>query len=644
MHASPARRSQRGCLIAILVFCVAAAARFTAQGLPFDVFEKSIPELQAAMTRGEVTSRQLVDAYLARIAAYDQHGPAINALVTLNPEARNQADALDRERRTSGPRGPLHGIPIVIKDNYETIEMATGAGSVALAANHPKRDAFQVMKLRQAGVVFIGKTNMHELAAGITTISSFGGQTRNPYDLSRNPGGSSGGTGAAVAASFAAAGMGSDTCGSIRIPAANHALVGLRGTQGLSSRSGIVPLSHTQDIGGPIARTMVDLALMLDATVGPDPNDETSQASEGRVPKSYRDALSLGSLKGARLGIVRSLFGNALEDEEVSRLLQKTVDRMKELGAEPVDVLVPGIDDLLRDSSVIVHEFKHDLASYLKSVPSAALTDPERIVTEGLYNIALEETFNQRLAPSAKHDAEAYRRALVKQRALRGTLVAVLDEHRLGALVYPTLRRKPALIGDPQRGSTCQVSAHSGLPALSVPAGFTADGLPVGIEFLGAPFDEARLLGYGAVLEHALEIRQAPFSTPPLENGQAPAPRRAALTFRSPADSTSNDPEVEVMLSLAYDASVARLAWQAESRGPQRQDAVRALWLHRGTPEKPGPATQQVPLSPVGASSGSLTLSFVERRALETGELYLELYTRERPTGAGRSLVTFPQR
>src|SRR6059058_5296957 len=264
----------------------------------YDVIEKTIPELQDAMARGEVTSRDLVAAYLARIAAYDHSGPALNAFITVNARALDAADALDRERAASGARGPLHGIPIAVKDNFETADMPTTGGSMALAGFMPGRDAFQVEKLRGAGAVIIGKTNLHELAAGITSISSLGGQTRNPYDLARNPGGSSGGTGAAVAASFAAGGMGSDTCGSIRIPSANNNLVGLRGTLGLSSRRGIIPLSHTQDIGGPLARTVADLAVMLDATVGADAADPVSQASAGHIPATYRGALDAGALKG----------------------------------------------------------------------------------------------------------------------------------------------------------------------------------------------------------------------------------------------------------------------------------------------------------------------------------------------------------
>lgn len=606
----------------------------------FDPVEKTIPELQQALTSGAVTSRQLVDAYLARIAAYDRQGPALNAMVALNPQAAAQADALDAERKARGVRGPLHGIPIVVKDNYETVEMPTGAGSVALAANHPPRDAFQIRKLREAGAVIVGKTNMHELAAGITTISSYGGQTRNPYDLLRNPGGSSGGTGAAVAANFGAAGMGSDTCGSIRIPAANQALVGLRGTQGLSSRTGIVPLSDTQDIGGPLARTITDLAIMLDATVGPDAADADTKGADGHIPKSYRDGLSADALKGARLGIVRGLFGNTPDDEEVARLLQKTIDRLKELGAEPVDVVVPGLDDLLRDGSVIVHEFKDDLAAYLKGVPSPPVQSPDQLMREGLFHVALEETFNLRLGANYKPDAEAYRKARVKRVALRQALTATLDEQRVKALVYPTLRRKPAFIGDPQRGTTCQVSAHSGLPSLSVPAAFTDDGLPLGLELLGNAWDEAGLLSLGYAIEQATKVRQAPFSTPSLVNGKAPIPRRALIVLRSPADAAVKSAELDVSLGTSYDVPTARLTYQATVKAAG--DELRSVWLHRGTPDKPGPAFQQLIMTLAGTSSGTLTLSFAERRALQTGQLYLELYTARHPVGAARVPLVLP--
>ncbi|WP_273463771.1 amidase, partial [Sandarakinorhabdus limnophila] len=225
-----------------------------------EVAEASIPQLQAALASGAVTSRQLVQAYLARIAAYDSQGPALNSIVTLNPAALAQADALDKERASKGPRGPLHGIPVLVKDNFDTKDMPTAGGALALATLQPAQDAHQLEKLRSAGAIILGKTAMHELAAGTTTISSLTGQTRNPYDLLRSPGGSSGGTGAAIAASFAAAGMGSDTCGSIRIPAAYQNLFGLRTTRGLASRTGVIPLSDTQDVAGPLARSVADLA------------------------------------------------------------------------------------------------------------------------------------------------------------------------------------------------------------------------------------------------------------------------------------------------------------------------------------------------------------------------------------------------
>ena len=279
------------------------------------MFEKSIVDLLAAQRIGTVTSRDLVEKYLARIRAYDQDGPQLNAMIALNPRALEEADALDAERRAGRVRGPLHGIPIVVKDNYATVGMPTTAGSQALGGFQTGRDAFMVKKLKDAGAVIIGKTNLHELAYGITTISSAGGQTRNPYDPTRNPGGSSGGTGAAVAASFAAAGMGTDTCGSIRNPASENSLWGLRGTAGLSSRDGIVPLAHSQDIGGPLARTVTDLLLMLDFTVGFDAADETTRGSESHIPRSYGGSVGDAGLGDVKIGVLTPLFGTAPEDD-----------------------------------------------------------------------------------------------------------------------------------------------------------------------------------------------------------------------------------------------------------------------------------------------------------------------------------------
>jgi amidase len=284
----------RSVLLALL-----APTLVVAQARPFEVHEASVTEIQQALTTGRVTSLQLVDAYLARIAAYDASGPELNSYIRVSPRARADAQRLDDERRAGRVRGPLHGVPIALKDNYDTFDMPTSGGLLAFASLQPKEDAFVVKKLRDAGAIIIGKTNLHELAHGITTISSLGGQTRNPYDPQRNPGGSSGGTGAAVAASLAAVGWGSDTCGSIRIPCSVNNLVGLRPTQGTVSRVGIMPLSHTQDIGGPLARTVTDLAIALDATFGFDPKDPPSRMWAGRQLPRFTDSLRADALRAS---------------------------------------------------------------------------------------------------------------------------------------------------------------------------------------------------------------------------------------------------------------------------------------------------------------------------------------------------------
>ena len=421
-------------------------------------------------------------------------------------------------------RGPLHGIPVLIKDNYDTADMPTSGGALGLATLQPAADAFQVKKLRDAGAVILGKTTMHELAAGITTISSLTGQTRNPYDLFRVPGGSSGGTGAAIGASFAAAGMGSDTCGSIRIPAANQNLVGLRGTHGLSSRSGVMPLSSTQDIAGPLARTR---HRSRDHARRDGRARSRPIRSRPRAPRTFRSRIATRStadgLKGARIGVLRALWGTAPEDDEVAGIVRKALDGFKAQGAEVVDITVPGLDDLLRDSSVIGDEFKFDLAAYLAKQPNAPVKSLGEIIDRGLHHAELDATFRLRNQPE-KRETEHYRQAMIKRRALRAAVLATLEEQRIDALAYPTLRRKPALIGEAQGGTNCQLSATTGLPAIAMPAGFSTDGLPIALELLGGAWEEAKLLKYAFAWEQATKPRRPPFSTPPLVKGVAPAP------------------------------------------------------------------------------------------------------------------------
>jgi amidase len=322
----------------------------------FNPIEATIPQLQAALATGIITSRDLVTMYLARIEAYDQRGPALNAISVTNSKALGEADALDAERRAGALRGPLHGIPVVVKDNYQTIGMQTADGSLALAGWMPPDDAHLVKKLHAAGAIIIAKSNKHEFAAGWTTVGSLFGATRNPYALDRNPGGSSGGTGAAIAANLAAVGMGSDTCGSIRIPAAQNSLVGIRGTQGLASRGGIIPRANIEDIGGPIGRSVTDIAIVLDAIVGYDPADPQTAASVDNIPRSYADFLQLTGLRGARIGVVTAMFARDPDDAEVATVVRAAINEMKLQGADIVEVLIPHLAELLNDGNALIRQ------------------------------------------------------------------------------------------------------------------------------------------------------------------------------------------------------------------------------------------------------------------------------------------------
>ena len=585
-----------------------------------EVVERTILDLQAEMTAGRTTARDIAAAHLARIAAYDKLGPAINALIALNPRALEDADALDRERRERGPRGPLHGIPLVIKDNYETADMPTTGGSVALAGFRPGRDAVQVAKLRAAGVVILGKTNLHELAAGIITISSLGGQTRNPYDLARTPGGSSGGTAAAVAASFAMGGMASDTCGSIRIPAANNNLFGLRGTLGLSSRTGIIPLSHTQDIGGPVARTVTDLALLLDATVGDDPADAVTATGRDRRPKSFRDGLSAGALKGARIGVLKNLFGAAPEDAEVSGIVRKALDEMKAQGAEVVEITIPGLDEVVDRSSLINLEFKTDLMGYLAQFPNAPVKSLQDILDRGDFHAALETTFKLRNAAVA--DPEEIRQVQARRQALAAMVNAALDEHRLEALAYPTLRRRPVVVEETQRGTTCQLSASTGFPAMALPAGFTTDGVPIGFELLGPAWSDARLVSLAFAYEQATRPRRAAPTTPPLVNGAVPGP----VSFEAAA----TEPGAPLRVRFDYDPVSGRLSYDFPPR-------TVAASLHRGAPGAGSPVLHRLidPASP--SMRGVVILPAYQRTALLDGALSVVAQT-------GEARLTLPLR
>jgi len=510
-------------LVALLIpLSGTAAVPAGTEPAPFDPFEASIQQLQLAMATGRLTARSLTEYYLNRIRQFDQRGPALNSIAFLNEQALAEADQLDTERVTSGARSPLHGIPVLVKDNYETEGMPTTAGSLLLHGFMPDHDAYLVERLRAAGAIILGKTNMHEFAYGITTEGSAFGAVKNPYDPTRNPGGSSGGTGAAVAANFSAVGMGSDTCGSIRIPAAHNNLVGLRGTQGLASRRGIVPLSHTQDIGGPIARSVTDLALVLDATVGYDPEDPQTAQSLGHIPSSYLDALNPGALTGKRIGVVEDLLLLDPEDGEVVAVIGQATTELAAAGAELVRVRLPDLDTILNVEPtgffVLAHDFKTDINAYLASHPDAPVKSLTEILASGRFHPSIDQVL--RVSESMSEESEPlYRSALAQRQVVRRSLLAAMAASDLDVLAYPTIRRKAALLYQPQEGSNCQLSAKSGLPAISLPAGFTDDGLPVGLELLGRAWSESELLGMAYAFEQLTRHRRPP---PLLGRGAAP--------------------------------------------------------------------------------------------------------------------------
>lgn len=603
-----------------------------------EVVGATISDLQDAMASGRATSGEITAAYLARIAAYDRSGPGINAMVWLNPDAIAQAESLDRERAERGARGPLHGIPIILKDNYDTHDMPTSAGTLALAGFIPPDDAFQVARLREAGAVILGKANMHELASGITTISSMGGQTLNPYDLARNPGGSSGGTGAAIAATFAAVGWGSDTCGSIRIPAAQNDLFGLRPTKGLSSIDGIVPLSHTQDVGGPLARTVRDLAIALDATVGADPADPaTAILSGGELPR-FVDALDGASLAGARIGLLEAYFATAPEEQEADRVVWAAIAEMVEAGADTVTVEIPGLDSLIAESGVIHHEFKWDLIDYLAASPDAPVDSLGDMLSLGLIHEALVPRMRTRNEPEAR-ETDEYRAALARRGPLRDAVEATLNRHSLDALVFPTVRTIPAVIGDPQRGSSCSLSANTGLPSLSVPAGFTEGGLPIGIEMMGRTLDDARLVALAHAFEEATDHRREPWSTPPLEKGEAPG----GVEFRlepgvpagivSPGGNASSGATASLEGDFTLNPLRNEVAWSVAVEGTAASE-IYAVALRWSDGEGGWQVSHRLLGPGEGAGAGVAMLSAAQRNALEAGAMHLILLTRSSPQGA----------
>jgi amidase len=539
----------------LLTTVLAAGAAWAQSGTQIDLANATIADLNVAFSKGTLTAEALTEMYLARIAAYDKQGPAINAVISLNSKAVEQARALDAERKAGKIRGPLHGIPMVLKDNFNTHDLPTTGGSQLLEGSIPSSDAFVVRKLRDAGAIVLAKVNLSEFASGGGSVigatdpailragqvtegfSSMGGQTRNPHDPARGPGASSGGTGAAIAATFAQFGLGTDTAGSIRGPATANGVAGLKTTRGLVSRTGLLPLA-SYDTVGPIARNVHDLAVVLNVLAGIDPADATTRRSAGRIPSDYTRLLQTGSLTGARIGIGRDFTG---PDPEVIRITGEAIVTLRKLGAVIVDpIRFP--DHLLQMKQPVFTlvrnaEFKALIADYLETLkpgyprtldeliakaedPKTAYRSPEKLV--GLkYSNAVALELDDPVYLAAKN--EGYR-------AVTAGVEAIFEKYQLDALVYPTANRPAGLLTrapdtpsptaptPPVVGgeSASLFADETGFPDIIVPAGLTRDGLPVAISFLGRAFSEPRLIGYAYDFEQATHARVLPKHTPAL--------------------------------------------------------------------------------------------------------------------------------
>ncbi|HJQ70835.1 MAG TPA: amidase [Blastocatellia bacterium] len=511
---------------------VSSASSETPAVKPFELEEVSIAELQRGMQSGKYTARAIAEKYLERIEEIDRRGPSINSVIEINPEAADIADALDKERKAKGARSPLHGIPVLIKDNIDTADrMTTTAGSLALEGSRPAKDAFIAARLREAGAVILGKTNLSEWANFRSTHSTSGwsgrgGQTRNPYVLDRNPCGSSSGSGAAIAASLAAAAVGTETDGSIVCPSSANSIVGIKPTLGLVSRSGIIPIAHSQDTAGPMARTVTDAAVLLGALTGIDSRDPVTEQSRGKSFTDYTKFLDANGLRGARVGVARKFFGFS---EKVDGLIGAAIDEMKRQGAviiDPADVATAGkFDD--SEFEVLLYEFKADLNSYLASLgPQARVKSLKDVIEFNEKNREKEMPyFGQEIMIRAEAKgpltSKAYKLALAKNLRLSRAegIDAVMLKHNLDALVAPTGGPPwptDLINGDHFAGASSTPAAVAGYPNINVPAGYIF-GLPVGISFFGRAYSEPTLIKLAYAFEQATNLRRPPKFLPTVD-------------------------------------------------------------------------------------------------------------------------------
>jgi amidase len=512
--------------LTILIVSLAVIAAAAQSPAPFEVHEATIAQVHAAIKAGRLTCRGLVEQYLRRIDMFDKNGPALNAIVVTNPQALQQAEALDQRFRQGGATGRLHCIPMLVKDNFETIGMQSANGSLALQGFVSDRDAFQVKKIKDAGAIVIAKTNMAEWAfSPLETINSIlPGYTRNPYALDRVTAGSSGGTAAGVAASFAAAGLGSDTGNSIRGPSSHQALVGIRSTMGLTSRAGVMPLNLLADIAGPMARTVEDAVAVFQEIVGSDPADPVTAAAASHLPQNYAASLTRDGLKGARIGVLRFAYERDTTDPEIVQVFMRAVEDLRLAGATLIDPgVVDGIADIRRQPGAgPCMGFKHDINNYFRGhgdrIPMTSLA--EVIKSRRFHPSVAQRLEAAEAATVYGPESEACKAEMAYREQVRAAVTRSMDAQRIDAWVYPTWSNVPRLIGDlntPAGDNSQFFSPTTGFPSIQVPMGYTRGGrLPAGITFFGRAWSEPALIKYAYAYEQATRHRRAPETTPPL--------------------------------------------------------------------------------------------------------------------------------
>ncbi|XVH33545.1 amidase (plasmid) [Haloferacaceae archaeon DSL9] len=494
-----------------------------------DILETTIDEIHEAFESGTLTSAALVERYLDRIRAYDRAGPELNSIITVNPNAKDEAAELDRRYDEEGAFvGPLHGVPVLVKDQAETEGITTTFGSVAFEEYVPEADATAVAALREAGAIVLAKTNLPDWATSWFAYSSALGRTKNPYALDRDPGGSSSGTGAAVAANLGAVGIGEDTGGSIRLPASFNNLFGIRVTPGLISRTGMSPLVNSQDTAGPMARTVTDIARLLDVLVGYDSADPFTVANElARVDGTYLDHADRNGAEGARIGVLRSAFGSDGDEEAapVNDRVADAIEAFRDVGAEIVDpVEIADLDAHLEKTSLYLLQSKRDLNAFFAAREDAPVDSVDALVESGSYHELLDLLEGIADGPTDPESDPEYWEKVAAQEIFKRAILTTYAEHDLDAILCPDVQVLPPKADEIESGAigtltfptNTLIASQSGCCAISCPTGLTDDGIPVGVELIGKPFDEPTLLGLASAYEQRAEPRSPPETAPPL--------------------------------------------------------------------------------------------------------------------------------